>query len=233
MPDYDMWTYNGSTRFNILSYMKTSLSPFRLNEDAMKLIKRLEKRFNRGIEEKAQILLNGASFHPKMSKYQLSLTHKAFGDVYYTKDVFGGAGIHYCIGIELNQHLAVKRKIKEINAMPEEKMIFSCSPDIVANVLEFKEYSKYSKELEDQIRRRDSSHAHFERRDYIDSIIDSFFEAEIDKRLEKLGETYKSEFYRIQELRQLTRKIDDPLSLFEYKLMDLAAMERSASFAND
>ena len=69
-------------KVNVNSYLNTALSPYRLNEDAMELIEHLCENFSQEVEEKALILINSASLHPNMSRYQLSLTHKALGDCY-------------------------------------------------------------------------------------------------------------------------------------------------------
>lgn len=55
-------------------------------------------------------------------------------------------------------------------------------------------------------------------------------EAEIARRLDKLGEPYKSEFYRIREERKLNPDPNDIFSLKEYDIMDLETMERNAAY---
>ncbi len=52
-------------------------------------------------------------------------------------------------------------------------------------------------------------------------------EAEIERRLDKLGEPYKLEFYRIREKRKQNPDPNDIFSLKEHDIMDLEAMERS------
>lgn len=62
------------------------------------------------------------------------------------------------------------------------------------------------------------------------SIPDLDHEAEIALRLEKLGEPYKSEFYRIREERKQNKDPNDIFSLKEYDIMDLDTMERNAAY---
>lgn len=52
-----------------------------------------------------------------------------------------------------------------------------------------------------------------------DLIFDPEYEAEIARRLEILGEPYKSEFYRVREVRKLTSSLNDSLSLKEHDLL--------------
>lgn len=59
------------------------------------------------------------------------------------------------------------------------------------------------------------------------SIPDLEHEAEIARRLDKLGEPYKSEFYRMREERKQNPDPNDIFSLKEYDIMNLEAMEKS------
>lgn len=58
-------------------------------------------------------------------------------------------------------------------------------------------------------------------------------EAEIMRRLDALGEPYKTDFLRMRELSLQSRRDDDPLSQQEIDLLNLQAMERSAAFRGD
>ena len=204
---------------NINAYLKTSLSPYQLNTDSMSLVRKLEKRYSLETEEKAVILLNAAELHPSMSKYQLSLTHKAIGDIDYQNGFYGSALAHYETALSYNQKLSVKRRLKELLAVPKEERKFSCSPDLVANVLAFDEYAQWRAEFQEQ-----TPIEHTE-----DNVYDSGFDAEIMDRVEALDELSRSEFWRLMEKRKLTHRQDDPLSLKDYALLDLQAIERAAN----
>ena len=206
---------------NINAYLKTSLSPYRLNADSMSFIRELEEHYSLEAEEKAVILLNAAELHPSMSKYQLSLTHKAIGDIDYQNGFYGNALAHYTTALSYNQKLSVKRRLKELSSMPKEERKFSCSPDLVANVLAFDEYSQWRAEFQGQTPIEYTE----------DNVYDSGFDAEITDRLEALDELSRSEFWRLMEKRKLTHRQDDPLSLKDYALLDLQAIERSAAYS--
>lgn len=231
---------------NIDSYLKTTLSPYRLNDDAMQLIEQLSENFSKEVEEKILVLINAASLHPKMSKYQLSLTHKALGDCYYEHKFFQSALEQYSRAIFNNSKIAVKRRIKELSAIPLENRTSSLSPDVISDVLQFPEYKKLIERERDLIQTEldtlwrnnlDSRQRLEQIREDIafdseqeDFIFDSEYEAEIERRLSVLGEPYKSEFYRLREERLLTKKSDDILSIKDYELLDLESMEQSATF---
>lgn len=234
---------------NVNSYLNTELSPYRLNDDAMKLIEHLCENFSQKVEEKALVLINAASLHPKMSRYQLSLTHKALGDCYYKHKFFQSALEQYNRAISYNSKIAVKRRIKKLSAIPSDKRASSLSPDVISDVLQFPEYKELLKreraliqtELDALWRDNLESRALVEQaREQITSqsdqekfIYDLEHEAEIERRLNALGEPYKSEFYRIREERQLTKEPDDILSLKDQELLDLESMERSATFSKN
>ena len=231
---------------SVNSYLHTALSPYQLNSAAMELIKSLNESFSKELEEKILILINSASLHPKMSKYQLSLTHKALGDCYYNNEYFQSALEQYNRAVSNNPKISVKRRINKILNMPIEKRITSLSPDIIADVTQFPEYKEIlesenrktqseldslwsddtkKRELHSEIRKQLINEAQLE-----NSVYDAEHEAEIERRLNKLGEPYISEFYRIREERSLTYNPNDTLSLKDLDLLDLADMERSASF---
>lgn len=129
-------------KVNVNSYLNTALSPYRLNEDAMELIEHLCENFSQEVEEKALILINSASLHPNMSRYQLSLTHKALGDCYYKHNIFQSALEQYNRAISYNSKISVKRRIKKLSAIPSDKRTSSLSPDIISDVLQFPEYKE-------------------------------------------------------------------------------------------
>lgn len=106
---------------SVNSYLHTALSPYQLNSAAMELIKSLNESFSKELEEKILILINSASLHPKMSKYQLSLTHKALGDCYYNNEYFQSALEQYNRAVSNNPKISVKRRINKILNMPIEK----------------------------------------------------------------------------------------------------------------
>ncbi|MCU6720713.1 Ltp family lipoprotein [Porcipelethomonas ammoniilytica] len=233
-------------KVNVNSYLNTALSPYRLNEDAMELIEHLCENFSQEVEEKALILINSASLHPNMSRYQLSLTHKALGDCYYKHNIFQSALEQYNRAISYNSKISVKRRIKKLLAIPSDKRTSSLSPDIISDVLQFPEYKELLELERDQTQNElDTlwcddleSRALMEqaRKEIVleseqkKSIYDLEYEAKIKRRLNALGEPYKSEFYRLREERQLTKKTDDILSIKDYELLDLESMEQSATF---
>lgn len=202
------------------SYLHTRLSPYQLNADALKLIKKLDRKFSFQIEEKIIILINAASMHPSMSEYQLSLTHQALGDCYYKHGFYESALQRYECGLSLNPRLPVKRKIKEISAMQKTERPAASSPDLVADVLQYPEYTEISRQTALSSRNEENEAI----------IYDPAIEAEIERRLDALGEPYRSEFYRIRDKRYLTRRPNDTLSLYDYALLDLKAMEKSAAY---
>lgn len=224
------------------SYLHTSLSPYTLNSDAMTIIAELQETFSIELEQKALILINAATLHPSMSHYQLSLTHKALGDCYYKYEYFGSALEQYSRALTNNKNLPIKRRISKIHSLPAEEQRVSQSPDMVDDVLKYPEYRKMvdddvakrkrmsntfwvgheeTKQILDEVRTDIAKDALLE-----DSIIDSVHEAEIERRLEVLGEPYKSWFYKGRKERLLTKRPDDPISLKQYDLMELQNMER-------
>lgn len=231
---------------NVNAYLKTSLSPYRLNSDAMSLIEQLNLNYSEEIEAKILVLINSASLHPNMSKYQLSLSQKALGDYYYDNAFYQSALEQYNRAISNNSRIPIKRRVKEIMSMPAEKLKSSLSPDMIYDVLQFPEYkemlnienNKIQSELESlwykdsdiisKARQQLSEEAKMK-----NSIYDKEHELEIERRLNKLGEPYKTEFYRIREVRRLTYAQDDILSLKDHDLLDLESMERSASFSQE
>lgn len=62
---------------------------------------------------------------------------------------------------------------------------------------------------------------------------DPVLESEIMRRLDALGEPYKTDFLRMRELSMQSRRDDEPLSQQEIDSLNLQAMERSAAFRGD
>lgn len=129
---------------DINSYLHTSLSPYTLNSDAMRLITTLNENFSAETEQKILILINAVTLHPSMSRYQLSLTHKALGDCYYEHGYWGSALEQYNRALVYNKNLSVKRRINKIQSMPQEERKASISPEIIDDVLQFPEYAQSS-----------------------------------------------------------------------------------------
>lgn len=59
---------------------------------------------------------------------------------------------------------------------------------------------------------------------------DPSLDIEIARRVDALGEPYKTEFYRMREQAIVSRRDDEPLSQQDIDLMNLSALERSAAF---
>ena len=197
-------------------YMLTDLSPYRVLRDASKFLLALNKNFSPALEERVVILINAAEAHPEMSKRQVSLVRKDLADCYYENGYYGGAMDQYRLALELNPRLPVKRRIRELEAMTETGPS-ACSPDLVGDILQFKEYANFTHEY-DKIRTRQLRQE--------DLLYDATWEAEVEARLDALGPAAKSEFHRIREARAkiggdllLSRRKEDELTL--------EAMERS------
>ena len=226
-------------------YMQTCITPYHLLNDAMALISQLKESFDRETEEKAIVLLNSAALHPSISASQLSMAHKALGDLYYQHNFSGNALEHYRRGYALNDRLSVKRRLQQLQAVPREEMVWSASPDLIRDVLEYPEYEEIieadrrkTEELraeifEDPLERERHDHAKMKaaQQAAVESrIYDPDFEADIARRLDALGEPYKSEFFRVREQAILSRRDDEPLSQQDIDLMNLSALERSAAY---
>jgi hypothetical protein len=225
------------------AYLATPLSPYTLNGDAMKLIEQLNSNFSVDLERKIIILINAATSHPSMSHYQLSLTHKALGDCYFEHEYYGSALEQYNRALAYNQKLSVKRRMNKILSMVSEDRKVSLSPDIVDDVLQYPEYAQILKDDADLRKRatdalwvgHENFRAIFEKaeKEVIDAakqdnrIYDPAHDAEVARRLDALGEPYKTWFLTAQEKRRLTYRDDDPLSLKEYDLLELQDLERN------
>lgn len=242
---------------NPAAYLKTGITPYLLNQDAMALINLLKEEFVPELAKKAVILINAAALHPSMSQYQLSLAHKELGDRFYENKFYGSAAEHYLCGLELNKGLAVKRRVKEIQGMTAEAKTIFCSIDIIEDVLVFPEYkevlehakTRLDKDLEESRRRYVAqfgieAELQFEERIEAarqecvaeaaseDSVYDPEFEAEVARRLDILGEPYKSEFYREREAEDKTGR-DEVLSKKQLDMLRLETMEKSAQWHAD
>jgi tetratricopeptide (TPR) repeat protein len=97
-------------------YENLKTSPYKLNEIVNNLIKRLHKKYNERYEERIIELLYVIS-NSSMSKYQLSLTYKKFGECYFKYKKYEEALSCYENGLKLNAALPVKRKIKELQSL--------------------------------------------------------------------------------------------------------------------
>lgn len=197
-------------------YMLTDLSPYRVLRDASRLLQALQKHFSPGLEERVVILINAAEAHPQMSMRQVSLVRKNLADCYYENGYLGGAMTQYRLALELNPHLPVKRRVKELTAVADKGPPV-CSPDLVDDILKFEEYADYTHGY-DKIRTR--------RLREEDLLYDPTWEAEIEARLDALGPTAKSEFYRLRNARTKMGG-DRVLSRREEEELTLKSMEQS------
>ncbi len=234
---------------NCNAYLTTSLSPYTLNGDAMKLIEQLNLNFSSDLERKIIILINAAASHPSMSHYQLSLTHKVLGDCYFDHEYYGSALEQYNRALAYNKNFSLKRRMKKMLSMVPEERKISLSPNIVDDVLKYPEYAQIVKDDADQRKCATEAlwagHEDFKatldkvekavvntaRQD--DNVYDPAHEAEVTRRLDALGEPYKTWFLKAREERRLTHREDDPVSLKQYDLWDLQSMERAKDYSSD
>lgn len=204
---------------NAESYLKTSLSPYKLNEDALSLIKKLTESFTSETEEKALVLLNASALHPKMSQYQLSLSHKELGDCYYKHGYFQSALEQYQTALLYNPRIAVKKRIKEIESMDDDKRKSSLSSDIVADVLEFPEYNKYLNGNKSLMFSED-----------IDGESWDKYKDIFEKAKKELDEYEAKEFLKSMYCVIKTHRSDDPISIREHLIINLRGMMRSSVY---
>lgn len=193
--------------------MCNSISPYRMVDDAIKLIDSMKDVFSVDKERLVIILLNTADSNLKMSKYQLSLSRKALGDCYHRHGITQNAIEQYELGLELNPNLPVKKKLKELYAIDSNNRVSSLNYNMVGNISEY--YGEVSGE---SISSRASANNN--------GIYDEDFEKMLTARLQKMGEPYISEFYKTR----INRKPDAVFSDNERDLMTLEAMERSLRY---
>jgi|GEM_PF-1697981 len=228
--------------------MPYSISPYKLNEDANLLIKKLYKlKDTYDIECKIISILNTISNDLKMSTYQLSLSHKSFADYYYSKGISQDALDHYLRAVELNPSISVKKRIKELAGIPSENRLRSISIDICNNIFEYEEYKhllpKQSKDL--SIRETSVSASVRNNRDAIyeralssllqeaneeNSIYDPEHEADLDVALSDLPEGYKTDYYAARDIRIQENDGSSVLSQKEIDLLELSSIKRSQKF---
>lgn len=191
--------------------MYNSISPYRINDDANKLINSIKDEFSIDKERIIIILLNEIDSDFKMSRYQLSLSRKSFGDCYHKHGITQNAIEQYELGLKLNPKLPVKKLLKELYSIDSEERISSLNYNMVGDISEY--YNEVSGEDTTSLAPTNSSN----------SIYDEDFENMLTQRLQKMGEPYISEFYKTR----INRKFDMIFSDNELDLMTLEAMERS------
>lgn len=191
--------------------MHTSVSPYVLIQEANDTMKKMILEFPKKKETRVIQLINSAETYPNMSAYQIEQARIMLIDLYISHKIYGSAYDLCKIVQGLNPKASVKRKIKMLEKIRDdtpEEFIFSCDQNMVDEAMCF-EYLPPT----------DVSTAPEE-------VYDAEFEAEIESRLSRMGEPYKSEFYRQRPY----RKADGVLSSKDLDLLTLEAMERSFDY---
>lgn len=97
-------------------YRKPDISPYLLNARVQMLIKKVKNKIIQWYEVDQEItyLLERLRNDDTMSCYQLSMTYKALGDLYFEYDNAEKAILSYEIGLSLNPKLAVRKKLNQL-----------------------------------------------------------------------------------------------------------------------
>ena len=97
-------------------YNKPDISPYIQNSRVTELIEDVNNKKRDVFQVRKEInrLLDRLIKNENMSSYQLSLTYKELGDMYYNNGMKKEALNAYTVGLSLNGKLAVKKKIAEL-----------------------------------------------------------------------------------------------------------------------
>lgn len=225
-----------TTRRERKDKLKKEYSPYDICNEANRLIKVCSgKNFTKMDEPQIICLLNKADTYPDMSSYQLSQARKNFADLYFQKGITGNALAQYTFALNLNPKLSIKRRLRELNSIPEHDLVYSLDP----NISDEPDYSRipfHTVHTDDDFIQESAgdgndnfiqeirAELHKEALEE-DKLYDPEFEQMLKDRLTKLGEPYISEFFR---LRASTENAGT-LSKKQLDLLRLESMERSFS----
>ena len=154
-------------------YTKPDISPYTLNNRAIKLIDRLQINIQDKDLQELTELLNRLKLCKNISPLQLSLTYKSMGNMYEKHNLLDNAILAYETGLTINPKLTVKKALKNLKYN-------SC----------IKEHSdKIQKQLKEESTKKNN-------------IYDEEWENELNKRLSKLDEPSRKAFYHMRANRK-------------------------------
>lgn len=166
--------------------MKYHCPPYEINREINALIQNLEHNFNVITERKILDLLNRIDAYSDMSRYQLSLTKKALGDCYFDHGITGNAIDMYKWALADYSRLPIKRRLSSLQKEPSDSLIYSLDVHTVSK---------------DGIPHHTRT-AH----EY-----DPEHEEKVETALNRLGRSYKEEFYRLRGVQEFYDSLSDDM----------------------
>ena len=176
---------------------KVEYSPYNLITSAKQMMLKMILDFPPKKEKKVIEYINGAETYPYMSSYQVQEARIILLDLYISHRIFGSA-YDLCKKIlDNNPRAPVKKKLATLESLKDtEDFIYSIDQNTVDPSLCF---SKPSKER----------------------VYDPDFEQEIADRLDRIGEPYKSTFYKNRHNRS-----------YQEDIWELESMEENYAYYN-